>query len=54
MTTENETLRESLSALMKSAQLGLPQYAADPIVQRRVGKMLVAAAEHAHSARDEN
>ena len=41
MTIETETLRADLRALMASPQLGLPDYSADPIVQRRVGRMLV-------------
>jgi hypothetical protein len=44
MTIENntlrETLREELCAWMKSPPIGLPDYSADPRVQRRVGRML--------------
>jgi hypothetical protein len=40
MTTESDTLREELRAWMKSPPIGLPEYSADPIVQRRVGRML--------------
>jgi hypothetical protein len=39
MTIENDILREQVLALMKSPQLELPDYSADPIVVRRVGKM---------------
>ena len=40
MTIENDRLREELRALMKSFPIGLPEYSADPIVQRRVGRLL--------------
>ena len=40
MTVETDVLREDLRAAMRSLQLGLPEYSADPIVRRRVGKML--------------
>jgi hypothetical protein len=51
MTIESEALREELRAWMKSPSIGLPEYSADPIVQRRVGRMLanvdVTCARHA-------
>jgi hypothetical protein len=40
MTIESDALREELRAWMKSPSIGLPEYSADPIVQRRVGRML--------------
>jgi len=40
MTIENDTLREDLSAWVKSPAIGLPEYSADPIVRRRVGEMI--------------
>ena len=40
MTIESDSLREELRARMKSPAMGLPEYSADPIVQRRVGRML--------------
>jgi hypothetical protein len=40
MTAENDTLCEDLRAWMKSPAIGLPDYAADPSVQRRVGRIL--------------
>jgi hypothetical protein len=40
MTIESASLREELRARMKSPSIGLPEYSADPIVQRRVGRML--------------
>lgn len=40
MTTESDDLREQILAQMKSPQLGLPEYSADPIVLRRVGRVL--------------
>jgi hypothetical protein len=42
MTTESDALREELRAWMKSPPIGLPEYSADPIVQRRVGRMLAS------------
>jgi len=40
MTTENDTLREDLRAWMKSPAIGLPEYWADLLIQRRVGRMI--------------
>lgn len=40
MTIKPETLREELQALLKAPHVTLPDYSADPIVQRRVGRML--------------
>ena len=40
MTIESDLLREELRAGMKFPAKGLPEYSADPIVQRRVGRML--------------
>ena len=40
MTIEEDILREQLLALISSLQLDLPDYSADPIVLRRVGKVL--------------
>ena len=40
MTNDNDILREQIPALMKSPQLDQPDYSADPMVMRRVGKML--------------
>jgi hypothetical protein len=40
MTIESDSLREELRAWMKFPAKGLPEYSADPIVQRRVGRML--------------
>ena len=44
MKTEPDTLAEELRALMESPQLGVPDYAADPLAVRRVGKLLSEAA----------
>jgi len=44
MTIDNDTLREDLRAWIKSPSIGLPEYSADPIVQRRVGRMLAGVA----------
>ena len=40
---EPDTFGEELRALLKSPQLGVPDYAADPLVGRRVGKLLSEA-----------
>jgi hypothetical protein len=40
MTIESDSLREELRARMKLPSKGLPEYSADPVVQRRVGRML--------------
>ena len=48
MTIESGSLREELRARMTSPAKGLTEYSADPIVQRRVGRML--ANFHAKSA----
>jgi hypothetical protein len=37
---EHESEREFLRALLQSPQFGLPDYEADPIVRRRVGKVI--------------
>ena len=53
MTIETETLRADLRALMASPQLGLPDYSVDPIVQRRVGRMLVETIRRVQTAQAE-
>jgi hypothetical protein len=40
MTIETERLREEFRESMKSFPIGLPEYSADPIIQRRVGRLL--------------
>ena len=40
MTIESDTQREELRALMKFSERALPDYASDPAVQRRVGRVL--------------
>jgi hypothetical protein len=40
MTIKIGALREDLRAWMRSPAIGLPEYSADPVVQRRVGGML--------------
>ena len=40
MIIENDSDRDYFRALLRSPQFGLPEYSADPIVQRRVGKAL--------------
>jgi hypothetical protein len=43
MTIKSDGQREQILALMKSPQLVVPDYSADPIVLRRVGRMLAEA-----------
>jgi hypothetical protein len=40
MTIENDALCEVLRAWMKSPAIGLQEYSADPVVLRRVGKII--------------
>jgi hypothetical protein len=40
MTIDHHTLCEDLRAWMKSPAIGLPEYSDDPVIQRRVGKIL--------------
>jgi hypothetical protein len=40
MTSETDALCEDLRAWMKSPAIGLQEYSADPVVQRRIGRML--------------
>ena len=49
MTIEKESERDFLRALLKSPQFGLPEYTADPIVQRRVGRAVAEASTQPHS-----
>ena len=45
MIIEQESQSDFLRALLKSPQFGLPDYSADPIVQRRVGRAVAEASE---------
>ena len=49
MIIEKEIERDFLRALLKSPQFGLPEYMADPIVQRRVGRAVAEASTQPHS-----
>jgi hypothetical protein len=40
MTIEDDVLSEDLRAYLKSPAIGLPEYWADLLVQRRVGRMI--------------
>ena len=44
MTVESDKLREELRALLKFPQTPIPDYATDPIVQCRLGKVLADSA----------
>ncbi len=45
MTKETDELRKELQALLDSPAIGLLDYGADPLVTRRVGRMIVDAVE---------
>jgi hypothetical protein len=53
MTADNHELCEDLRAWMNSPAIGIPEYSADPVIQRRVGKMLAESLTsiHAQSAK---
>lgn len=40
MTIEDDVLSEDLRAYLKSPAIGLPEYWADMLIQRRVGRMI--------------
>jgi hypothetical protein len=44
MTTENDKLRAQIKALLATSDTVLPDYADDPAVKARAGKMLADAA----------
>ena len=48
MTKNKTNQREDLRQLLKSPQLRLVEYSADPFVQRRVGQVLGKASMHNH------
>ena len=54
MTIESDELCEDLRAWIKSPAVGLLEYSADPVVQRRVGKMLAKASTDLHALRANN
>jgi hypothetical protein len=54
MTIDNDALSEDLRAWIKSPAVGLPEYSADTLVQRRVGKMLAEMLTDIHAFRAKN
>ena len=50
MTTDQDKLRDDLRALLAFPAIGIPDYAADPMVGRLVGRM-IADAQTRHRAR---
>ena len=50
MTYDSDRLRNELRALLASPMMGVPEYGADPLVRRRVGRMLVDAATASHAS----
>jgi hypothetical protein len=52
MTIENDALCADLRAWMKSPAIGLPEYAADPVVQRRIGRMLATFSPRVSSCKE--
>lgn len=53
MTNDTDMLRDDLRALIMSPAIGLPDYEADPVIRRRVGRLLVDAARHSRIANNE-
>ena len=45
MTVQKDVQRAGLRAMMAESMRGVPEYSADPIVQRRVGRMLAESAK---------
>ena len=54
MATDDESLREDLRELMRSPPIGLPEYSADPIIQRRVGRMLAETSTYVRALHAES
>jgi hypothetical protein len=54
MTIDNDALCEDLRTWMKSPAIGLPDYSDDPVIQRRVGKLLAETLTHMHAKRAKN
>jgi hypothetical protein len=52
MTIENDALCADLRAWMKSPAIGLPEYAADPVVQWRLGRMLATFSPQVSSRKE--
>jgi hypothetical protein len=50
MTTYNDAMCDDLRAWMSSPAIGLPEYSADPVVQRRVGRILASLTAKAPTA----
>jgi hypothetical protein len=49
MTIDKDALCEDLRAWMKSPAIGLPAYSDDPVIQRRVGKLLAETLTYIHA-----
>lgn len=54
MIIDDDALCEDLRAWMKSPEMGLPEYSDDPVIQRRVGKMLAKTLTDIHAKRAKN
>jgi hypothetical protein len=54
MLIDDDALCEDLRAWMKSPAIGLPEYSDDPVIQRRVGKMLAETSTYIHAIRAKN
>jgi hypothetical protein len=54
MTIDNDALSKDLRAWTKSPAIGLPDYSADLLIQRRVGKMLAEMLTDIHANRAKN
>ena len=54
MTIDDDAFCENLRAWMKSPAIGLAEYADDPVIKRRVGKMLAETLTYIHAHRAKN
>ena len=49
MTIDNDVRHEDLRAWMKAPAIGLPDYSDDPVIQRRVGRLLAETLTYIHA-----
>jgi hypothetical protein len=54
MIIDDDAFCEDLRTWMKSPAIGLPEYSHDPVIQRRVGKMLAETLTDIHAISAKN